>query len=283
VNGAATESRPSVSQEDRRPLKVAPTQLHDLFYRMDIEKTNTLTLSILEEAPAYHRWIFERIRPWLGKKILEVGCGTGNLTGYLLEAGEVIVSDMNPDYLQIVESKFRGYSNLKKVFLWDIEKGASEEISFVDTIVCSNVLEHIKDDRAALRRFHDLLPPGGKLILLVPALMSLYNSLDRELGHFRRYTRKGLIQKLLSSHFAIYHLKYFNFFGIFGWFLDGTLLRKRLLPAGQVRLFNSLVPLFVRLEEVFPVLIGQSLIAVGEKIYPRVALNRPAGDTSRPL
>ena len=50
----------------------------------DTEKTNTLTLFILEGAEAYHRWIFEKISPYLGEDILEVGCGIGNLTALLL-------------------------------------------------------------------------------------------------------------------------------------------------------------------------------------------------------
>ena len=57
---------------------------------MDVEKANTLTLSILEEAPAYHQWIFKKVKPWLGKNVLEVGCGIGNLTGLLLEVGKVV-------------------------------------------------------------------------------------------------------------------------------------------------------------------------------------------------
>ena len=69
---------------------------------MDVEKANTLTLSILEEASAYNQWIFDKVKPWLGKGILEVGCGIGNLTGLLLQAGKVVASDMNPQYLQRV-------------------------------------------------------------------------------------------------------------------------------------------------------------------------------------
>ena len=130
---------------------------------------------------------------------------------------------------------------------------------------CSNVLEHVEDDAAVLSRVYRFLPQGGRLVLLVPALRILYNTLDRELGHFRRYTKRELAQKLKGSHFHICSLKYFNFFGIFGWFVNGTLLRRSLLPAGQVRKFNQFVPLMVQMERWVPTLIGQSLIAIGEK------------------
>jgi 2-polyprenyl-3-methyl-5-hydroxy-6-metoxy-1,4-benzoquinol methylase len=232
----------------------------------DTEKTNTLTLSILEGAEAYHRWIFDKFEPYLGEDILEVGCGIGNLTGLLLRQGRVVVTDVNKDYLQTVQDKLRGDSNLRGGFIWDIQQAPPKKLSTpIDTIVCSNVLEHIEDDNDALKNFYHLLPMGGKLIILVPALKVLYNVFDRQLGHFRRYSKKELIQKITGNGFRVVALRYFNLFGIFGWFVNGTLLKKRLLPARQVGIFNKMVPLFIKLEKVFPTLVGQSLIAVGKK------------------
>jgi len=234
---------------------------------MDFEKANTFTLSMLEEAPAYNRWIFEKFRPYLGEDILEIGCGLGNLTGFLLSERRVFVIDINASYLRTVSHKFQGHLNLKGVFLWDIQQKLSQNLRFpVDTIVCSNVLEHVEDDDAVLRNFYQLLPRGGRLILLLPALKVLYNALDRELGHFRRYHKKEVIQKLAGNGFRIREVIYFNMFGIGGWFFNGTILRNRLLSWSQMRIFNQLVPFFIQLEKVIPTFIGQSLIAVGEKV-----------------
>jgi 2-polyprenyl-3-methyl-5-hydroxy-6-metoxy-1,4-benzoquinol methylase len=135
----------------------------------------------------------------------------------------------------------------------------------IDTIVCSNVLEHIEDDNSVLKNFYQLLPGGGRLIVLVPSLKMLYNVFDQELGHFRRYGKEELIRKLTLNGFKICYLNFFNLFGIFGWFVNGTLLRRRFLSARQVRVFNKMVPFFIRVEKVFPTLVGQSLIAVGER------------------
>jgi SAM-dependent methyltransferase len=232
----------------------------------DTEKTNTLTLFILEGADAYNRWIFQKISPYLGKGVLEVGCGIGNLTGLLLHQGRVIATDVNQDYLRVVENKYCGHPNLQGVLFWDIRQYPARDLSAsIDTIVCSNVIEHIEDDHSVLKNFYQLLPVGGKLIILVPALKLLYNVLDRQLGHFRRYSRGELIQKISENGFRVVALRYFNFFGILGWFINGTLLRKRLLPPRQVGIFNKLVPLFMRIERVVPTWIGQSLIVVGEK------------------
>jgi len=233
---------------------------------MDIEKTNTITLSILEEATSYHRWIFEKIKPYLKGNILEVGCGTGNLTGWLLGWGKVVVSDMNKNYLQLVEKKYQDHSNLKGVFIWDIQQEPTRELlASFDTIVCSNVLEHIGDDVSVLKHFHHLLSRQGRLILLVPALKFLYNQLDKDLGHFRRYSKKELVSKIEQSGFRILHLTYFNPFGILGWFFNGSILRRRILPQNQVKVFNKMVPLFLSLEKIIPNWVGQSLIVVGEK------------------
>ncbi len=270
---------------------------------MDLDTTITSTLSILEEAPAYNRWVFEKIRPWLGEMILEVGCGTGNLTGLLLSKGKVITSDINEGYLQIVSDKFKGHPNLKEILVWDIQviepscsvsrddategfglsppsNGPSYEKGDdgwphlqrsllktpIDTIVCSNVLEHVGDDDSILRNFYQLLPMGGRLIVMVPAQKVLYNCLDRELGHFRRYGRGELTKKLQLNGFKVSHSKFFNLFGIFGWFVNGTLLKRRLLSVKQVRIFDKMVPFFIRIEKFIPTFLGQSLIAIGEKV-----------------
>lgn len=232
----------------------------------DYERTNTLTLSIMERAVAYQRWIYEKIAPFLGEDVLEVGCGIGNLTRFLLSHSNVGISDMNEEYLRIAEEKFGGHPNLKEAFLWDIRQKPSANLSTpFDTIVCLNVLEHIEDDETVLRNFYQFLLYGGRVILLVPALKGLYNRLDRELGHIRRYSRKELAQKISKSGFRILFLTYFNFFGILGWFLNGTMLKRPLLPEGQVRIFDRMIPGFIFLERIIPIQVGQSLIAVGVK------------------
>lgn len=233
---------------------------------METEQTNTLTLLLLEGADAYHRWIFERMRPFLKGKVLEVGCGIGNLTGLLLHQGKVLATDVNEHYLEIVREKYKGHPNLIGTLLWDIRSDPSDELrQTFDAVVCSNVLEHIDDDLTVLRHFHQLLSRKGRLILLVPALKWLFNELDKDLGHFRRYSRKELVSKIEQSHFRILDLTYFNLFGILGWFFNGTILRRRMLPRNQVKAFNRLVPLFKYLGKITPNWVGQSIIVVGEK------------------
>jgi len=233
---------------------------------MDVEKTNTFTLLLLEEADAYQRWIFERIRPYLKGTILEVGCGIGNLTGLILNQGSVLATDVEANYLDLVCKKYGNHPNFITGMIWDIQTDPQGKFDRTfDTILCSNVLEHIEGDVTVLRHFQNLLSEGGRLVLLVPALKWLYNQLDRDLGHVRRYTKKELVSKMEQSGFRILEASYFNPFGISGWFFNGSVLKRHLLPKHQVKIFNRMVPLFKSLEKVIPKWVGQSLIAAGEK------------------
>jgi len=229
-------------------------------------KTNTLTLLLLEQTEAYHAWLIDQIRSFLRGNILEVGCGIGNLTGLLLDCGKVWASDIEGNYLKIVKERYGSHPNFVSALIWDIRIPPLRDFpKTFDTVVCSNVLEHIEEDLTVLNHFYQMLSKGGRVVLLVPALKWLYNSLDQDLGHVRRYTKKELATKIKQSGFQLLHLTYFNPFGILGWFINGTLLRRRLLPKHQVRLFNQFVPMFRILETFVPNWIGQSLIAIGEK------------------
>ena len=101
------------------------------------------------------------------------------------------------------------------------------------------------------------------MILLVPALPALYGSLDRALGHVRRYTPRELRTKFDAAGLRMRHLEYFNLAGLPGWWIAGRVLRREIIPAASLRWFDALVPLF-RLERFLPWRLGQSLIAIGE-------------------
>jgi hypothetical protein len=122
----------------------------------------------------------------------------------------------------------------------------------------------VREDRLSLATLFRLLQPGGRLILLVPALPSIYGTLDRALGHFRRYTPAELRHKYAEAGFRMRHLEYFNLAGIPGWWFTGRVLKRELIPAASLRWFDALVPLF-RLERFLPWRVGQSVIAIGER------------------
>lgn len=221
------------------------------------------TLERMAAAPRYNRWMFERLRPWVGRRVLEIGAGIGNMSAFLADRERLVLTDTEDYYLGRLRKRF---ADLPHVTVAALRLPAVEPrlaAERLDTVVCLNVLEHIEDDRASLRAMRDLLQPGGRLVLLVPALRALYGTLDEALGHFRRYTPGELHGKFAEVGFEMRRLEYFNLAGVPGWWFTGRVLRRRLIPTGALRWYEALVPLF-RLERLLPWRIGQSLIAIGE-------------------
>jgi SAM-dependent methyltransferase len=221
------------------------------------------TLERMAAAPRYNRWMYERLRPWVGRRVLEIGAGIGNMSAFLIDRDRVVLTDTEPYYLDRLRARYANHPHVTVTELRLPAAGARLAAERLDTVVCLNVLEHIDDDAASLSAMHDLLAPGGRLILLVPSLRVLYGSLDEALGHFRRYVPGELATKLGAAGFRVRHLEYFNLAGVPVWWFTGRVLRRRLIPGGALRWYDALVPLF-RLERFLPWRVGQSLIAIGE-------------------
>jgi SAM-dependent methyltransferase len=207
--------------------------------------------------------MFRRVQPWIGDRVLEIGSGVGNLSQFLVDRPRVVLTDTAPAYLARLRERFGHLPNVevRRLYLPTID-GPIATRSF-DSIVCLNVLEHVADDVRSLAAMRSLLEKGGRIILLVPALRALYGSLDRALGHVRRYTPGGLREAFTAAGLRMRHLEYFNLAGIPGWWLVGRVLRREMISQQSLRWFDALVPLF-RLERFLPWRLGQSLIAIGE-------------------
>lgn len=227
------------------------------------DQVGAATLERLVAAPNYNRWMFERLARWVGRRVVEIGAGIGNMSQFLVDRERVVLTDTEPYYLDRLRARFAGRPNVAVAELRLPAAGTPLGGERFDTVVCLNVLEHIADDHAALVAMRDLLVPGGRLVLLVPALPAIYGTLDEALGHYRRYRRGELSAKLAAAGLAPRHLEYFNLAGIAGWWLTGRVLRRRLIPTGSLRLYDALVGLFRR-ETLLPWRVGQSLIAIGE-------------------
>jgi SAM-dependent methyltransferase len=139
-----------------------------------------------------------------------------------------------------------------------------EGLSGFDSILCLNVLEHVKHDAAALRGFHAALRPGGALLLLVPAHRRLYGGYDRAAGHERRYDRPALRRLLDQEGFHIDTLRHVNPVAALGWLARVRLHRGDEWPSASFRTFDRLVPVLRPLERLrLP--FGLSLWAVAKR------------------
>lgn len=223
----------------------------------------TLAL-IAEHLGRYNAWVFEQIRPAIRGSVLEVGAGIGNMSAFLLGAPRLALTDVDPASLADLERRF-GRRQGVTIARWDLNAPPPEAIARerFDTVLCLNVLEHIEADRQALAHMRALLAPGGRLVLLVPSHPWLFNRLDRAVRHHRRYDRAGLASRLAEAGFVSVRTWRFNALGALGWWLNGSLLGREVLPGGQLRLIDRLVPL-LKLERLAPRPLGLSIIAIAE-------------------
>lgn len=206
-----------------------------------------------------------KIARHLGSRVLEVGCGAGTMTRLLLDRDLVVGIDIDRENVRLVQ---KGTAGLPNVICMegDITGPVDRLLDFkFDSVVCSNVLEHIDDDALALRNMAIVLQPGGKLALVVPAGPWLYGTLDHAVGHYRRYSCADLEQRLGEAGFRHIQLYWFNAVGIAGWFVNGKLFRRSTLTGWQLRLFNSLTSAVLAVESRLCLPIGLSLIAVCTK------------------
>jgi glycosyltransferase involved in cell wall biosynthesis len=246
-------------------LKAIFSILRYNFFDSETEDIVYQTLQRMRKLHRYNQWIFSKFRPFLGRRVLEIGSGIGNITKFLLDRDFVIASDVEPKYLTLLKNIFGPY---KKIVVEDLDISGSDIERYrsyrIDSVICFNVLEHIDKDEKALENIFNLLEPKGRLLLFVPSHRWLYGSLDQYLGHYRRYDKEELKKKLENVGFKIMVLKHFNQSGILGWYLNGKILGRKELPAYQLRVYNLLVPLF-KLEELCQLPFGTSLLAVAEK------------------
>jgi SAM-dependent methyltransferase len=235
---------------------------------MDSEQNEVFGESILNElesATRFSEWMYETIAPYLGDRIFEIGSGIGNISRQLPVREGLTLSDYSSGYRARLGDSFRDVGGIDVV-----EADLTTDECFqalagrYDCVVCLNVLEHIEDDIAALRRMGTLLESGGRLIILVPQYRFLMSDMDRSLGHYRRYSRGELKTKLEEAGLSVEVVKNFNVLGIPGWYINNTLLNRTSLGANKVRLFDLCVPVVRLIERAIP-LPGLSVIGVGVK------------------
>ncbi|HXO19416.1 MAG TPA: glycosyltransferase [Thermoanaerobaculia bacterium] len=222
-------------------------------------------LHSLERARRFNRWMAEAIAPAIGARVLEIGAGIGNITSWLLPRDLYVASDINPHYLHYLRNLSLGKPYLE-VDRIDLEDPACFEPwrERFDTVVCLNVLEHVRDPLLSLRDMASVLRPGGRLVLYVPQGQHLYSSLDEVLGHRCRYSREMLQAELEASGFAVERFQDFNHFAIPGWFVNGRVLKRRHFSRLQLKIFNVLVPILKRLDPLVPGR-GLGIIAVARR------------------
>jgi SAM-dependent methyltransferase len=234
------------------------------------ENTGHEALQVLSSADAFNQWMFSAISPYASGKILEIGSGLGNISKYFIQTGaEITLSDVDAFYLEHLKKEFSVYKNVKDFLSIDLQKqdfvkNYSDLEEKYDTVFYLNVLEHLEDDSYAIKNSEFMLKENGILIILVPAYSFLYSEMDKRLNHHRRYTLKSLRNKISAENFKIEKSFYFNFMGIPAW-LYGKIRQFKVLPKGEMKLYNKLTPVGKFLDKMVFHRAGLSAIVVARK------------------
>jgi glycosyltransferase involved in cell wall biosynthesis len=225
-----------------------------------------VALDALEQAPRFNRWMYDAIKPHLGTRLAELGSGRGNLTRLLKAHGPVLATDCRGDYLEELNERWGHQTQFHTAHLDLTEPAQYERLrQFApDTVVCLNVLEHIEDDRAVLEDLCRVLPDGARVVFLVPFNPRLTSEFDRRIGHWRRYQKGELEEKMIGAGFRIERQFYFNKAGVLAWWLGNRLSGQRTITGWQLRLYNFFTPLFRLLDCLLPTT-GLSTVVVARK------------------
>ncbi|HTA71053.1 MAG TPA: bifunctional glycosyltransferase/class I SAM-dependent methyltransferase [Bryobacteraceae bacterium] len=231
-----------------------------------VEPYGRAFLNNLTGTPQYLSWLARVLRPYLGDTILELGAGIGNLAGRLMGRRlHYAATEKDPLYLHSLNNRFLRTPNVS-VRKLDPERPEdfAEAGGPFDTVLCVNVLEYAADPGALIESAKQVLKTGGSLVLLAPQGPGLYGSLDRTLGHLRRFSRSELSTMLEKHGFKVQRMVNLNKISTPAWWFYGKLLHRSRLSKVMLKMFDKTVWIWRRIDGLLPWR-GLSLVVVATK------------------
>lgn len=222
------------------------------------------TLDVMQKADFYNAWVFGLIRPFISGSTAEVGSGIGLFAGKIHAlTKQVTALDINDEYLQLIKNKYPAVDT----FNFDLQSPTvpARLINKFDTIVAINVLEHVPNLSVALKNISVMLKSGGKLVVLIPSFQFAYGIMDKNLGHYRRYTKQSFMPFLKHAGFEEQSCRYINFWGLWGWWFNGRVLHRSKISGSQVKFFDVVFRPWLLLERYVKLPLGLSLVSISEK------------------
>ena len=229
-------------------------------------------LEAMAFAVNYHRWILSTFEPFLGTRIVEVGAGTGSFSELLLERRSESLLLVEPSHA-MYERLCQRIEELAPSLTVKTYNAVFEDVADniranerPDSIIYVNVLEHIADDVKEFKVISRTLETRGRLFIFVPALPWLYGSFDREINHFRRYTRIELEKKCRAAGLKVVSSRYFDLLGVPSWWVKYRLLQSKKLEPRAVKLYDQrVVPIARTFESWVDPPLGKNLLLIAEK------------------
>ncbi len=239
---------------------------------MDDSYIGHKNLELISHSDRFNKWMYEEISPGLSGDILEVGSGIGTFSEKLVNnfpTSHLTLTDVSDEYIKKLREKYQNNKNITTHKLNLNNQTDYEGIGYgqFDSIMAINVLEHVENDEFALTQLYNVLKDKGTLVILVPCHKFLYNVIDKNLGHFRRYSRKDLYTKIRKTKFTMDRIFYFNVLGLIGWYLNGNIFKKPQVNGTGLRVLDALVPLLKHAERITGKRAGLSIVCYLRKGY----------------
>jgi hypothetical protein len=218
-------------------------------------------LEDLEGARNYNEWVAALALPRLGDHPIEIGSGLGGNAGRWLAAGlpRITVSDLEEETLDALRARFAADDRVDVVHV-DLTSPPRKQHS---ALVAINVLEHVEDDVGGLRAAHELVVPGGGVVIFVPAFEFAMGRFDRAIGHYRRYTRATLAAAFRGAGLEVEQCHYVNAPGLVAWTVAMRLLGMTPHDGLGLRLWDgTVIRATRRLESHWRPPFGQSVLGI---------------------
>ena len=219
----------------------------------------------LNYARRFNKWMTDTLRPYVGKRVLEIGAGLGTLTNQFIPRELYVVSDIDRHALEYLRSYQIGKPYLRVLKIDACCSGDFANLTEqFDTVLMINVLEHVPDEKKTLNNLHQTLMRRGRVIILVPQYPFLYGSFDRVLGHRERYTKAKLASSLADAGFRVEKIFDFNRTSVPSWILNAKLLKHKRFSRLQLKILETIMPIVPMIDGFFP-WGGLSIVGVGIK------------------
>ena len=221
-------------------------------------------LDRFRDAVNWKAYLRERLEPFLGESVLEVGAGLGAMTEILCHGAPERWVCLEPDPDLAARLAGRRVSGEVPEGCEVVRGGTGALLPGprFDSILYVDVLEHVADDREELERAADLLAPGGHLVVLAPAHSFLFSPFDEAVGHYRRYTRQRLLDAA-PEDLDVAAARYLDAVGLLASLGNRLLLRSSMPTRRQIRTWDRLmVPLSRALDPLLTHRVGKSVLAV---------------------
>lgn len=224
-------------------------------------------LAIFAHAVNWKKYYSSIIRPYFGRRVVEVGAGLGATTAVMCDGNqqEWICLEPDPDLRSgidrlILEENLPACCRTLGGFVPDIPVE-----SRFDTFIYIDVLEHIEDDQAELREAAARLGPGGRLIVLSPAFNFLFSPFDRSIGHYRRYDKR-MYRALTPVGCTLEKMLYLDSIGVLTSLMNRMILSQSMPTVGQILFWDRrIIPITKWIDPVSFHSFGRSLLGIWKR------------------